>query len=151
MGRGIAERLTSDGATVAIGYARDHDAAATVLEKIRANGGKAFLVRSPLGSHGDAARRWAAFDQADREYAPDGRLDILVNNAGIGRSSALSELTEEEFDEVFAVNVRAPFFLVQHALPRLRDGGRIINISSGIARIAMPEIIAYNATGGSHL
>ncbi|MGW4381839.1 glucose 1-dehydrogenase [Kitasatospora sp. NPDC004531] len=149
IGRGIAERLAQDGATVAIGYARDHDAATTVLEKIRADGGRAFLVHAPLGSHGDAARLWAAFDEAGRDYAPDGRLDILVNNAGIGRSSTLAELTEEEFDEVFAVNVRAPFFVVQHALTRLRDGGRIINISSGVARIAMPDIIAYNATKGA--
>ncbi|MEV7120650.1 SDR family oxidoreductase [Kitasatospora griseola] len=149
IGRGIAERLAQDGATVAIGYARDHDSATTVLKKIHADGGRAFLVHAPLGSHGDAARLWDAFDLAGREYTPDGKLDILVNNAGIGRSSALAELTEAEFDEVFAVNVRAPFFLTQQALPRLRDGGRIINISSGVARIAMPEIIAYNATKGA--
>ncbi|MFJ1794540.1 SDR family oxidoreductase [Kitasatospora griseola] len=121
----------------------------SVLEKIRADGGRAFPVHAPLGSHGDAARLWNAFDRAGRGYAPDGKLDILVNNAGIGRSSALAELTEAEFDEVFAVNARAPFFLTQQALPRLRDGGRIIYISSGVARIAMPEIIAYNATKGA--
>ncbi|GGR04590.1 glucose 1-dehydrogenase [Kitasatospora griseola] len=149
IGRGIAERLAQDGATVAIGYARDHDAATTVLKKIHADGGRAFLVHAPLGSHGDAARLWDAFDRAGHEYTPDGKLDILVNNAGIGRSSALAELTEAEFDEVFAVNVRAPFFLTQQALPRLRDGGRVINISSGVARIAMPEITAYNATKGA--
>ncbi|MFD8599790.1 SDR family oxidoreductase [Kitasatospora sp. NPDC059646] len=149
IGRGIAERLAQDGATVAIGYARDREAATTVQDRIRAAGGRAFLVQAPLGSHGDATRLWEAYDRAGREYAPDGGLDILVNNAGIGRSSALAELTEDEFDEVFAVNVRAPFFITQQALPRLRDGGRIINISSGVARIAMPEIIAYNATKGA--
>ena len=76
-------------------------------------------------------------------------MDIIVNNAAIGRSPDLLTLTEQDFDEIFAVNVRAPFFIVQQGLARLRDGGRVINISSGAARIAMPEIIAYAATKGA--
>jgi len=58
-------------------------------------------------------------------------------------------LTEDTFDELFAVNVRAPFFIVQQGLSRLRDGGRIINVSSGAARLAIPEIMAYGATKGA--
>ncbi|MFF4340239.1 SDR family oxidoreductase [Kitasatospora sp. NPDC001540] len=149
IGRAIAERLAHDGATVALAYARDHSAAATVLDGIRARGGRAFSLHAPLGTHGDAARLWAAYDDARAPHLADDGIDILVNNAGIGRSAALADLTEEAFDEVFAVNVRAPFFLVQQALPRLRDGGRVINVSSGAARIAMPEIIAYAATKGA--
>lgn len=76
-------------------------------------------------------------------------MDIIVNNAAIGRSPDLLTLTEQDFDEIFAVNVRAPFFLVQQGLERLRDGGRVINISSGVTRIATPEIIAYSATKGA--
>ncbi len=149
IGRAIAERLARDGATVAVAYARDETAASEVVERIRKNGGLAFAVHAELGRHGDAARLWAAFDAAGKDHVPDGKLDIIVNNAGIGRSAALTSLTEQEFDEVFAVNVRAPFFIVQQGLPRLRDGGRIINISSGAARLAMPEIIAYGATKGA--
>ncbi|MFD7732496.1 SDR family oxidoreductase [Kitasatospora phosalacinea] len=149
IGRAIAERLAHDGATVALTYARDTTAAATTLDHIRSRGGRAFLLHAPLGTHGDAARLWAAYDTARPPHLADGGIDILVNNAGIGRSAALADLTEEDFDEVFAVNVRAPFFLVQQALPRLRDGGRIINISSGAARIATPEITAYAATKGA--
>ncbi|MFE1317082.1 SDR family oxidoreductase [Kitasatospora phosalacinea] len=149
IGRAIAERLAHDGATVALTYARDTAAAADALDHIRSRGGRAFLLHAPLGTHGDAARLWAAYDTAWPEHLADGGVDILVNNAGIGRSAALADLTEEGFDEVFAVNVRAPFFLVQQALPRLRDGGRIINISSGAARIAAPEITAYAATKGA--
>jgi NAD(P)-dependent dehydrogenase (short-subunit alcohol dehydrogenase family) len=149
IGRAIAERLARDGAAVAVAYAREESAASEVVERVRKNGGRAFALRAELGRHGDAARLWAAFDAAGRAYAPDGKLDIIVNNAGIGRSAALASLTEEGFDEVFAVNVRAPFFVVQQGLPRLRDGGRIINISSGAARLAMPEIIAYGATKGA--
>ncbi|WP_033217685.1 SDR family oxidoreductase [Kitasatospora phosalacinea] len=149
IGRAIAERLARDGATVALTYARDRAAATAVLDGIRSRGGRAFPVHAPLGTHGDAARLWAAYDDARAGHLDDPGIDILVNNAGIGRSAALADLTEEAFDEVFAVNVRAPFFLVQQALPRLRDGGRVINISSGVARIAMPEIIAYAATKGA--
>ncbi|MEV5755038.1 glucose 1-dehydrogenase [Actinoallomurus sp. NPDC052308] len=149
IGRAIAERLARDGATVAVAYARDETAASETVERIRKDGGRAFALRAELGRHGDAARLWAAFDAEGGDHAPDGRLDIIVNNAGIGRSAPLAALTEDEFDEVFAVNVRAPFFIVQQGLTRLRDGGRIINISSGAAALAMPEIIAYGATKGA--
>ncbi|MEV6552423.1 SDR family oxidoreductase [Streptomyces sp. NPDC051597] len=153
IGRAIAERLAGDGALVALTYTTDEQAARDVVARIEKNGGRAVALRATLGQHGDAADLWAAFDAEIAAYVPDGRatgtgtgVDIIVNNAGIGRSSDLAGLTEPDFDEVFAVNVRAPFFIVQHGLPRLRDGGRIINISSGAARLAMPEIIAYSAT-----
>jgi NAD(P)-dependent dehydrogenase (short-subunit alcohol dehydrogenase family) len=149
IGRAVAERLARDGAVMGVGYAREAGAADEVVAGIRKNGGAAFPVRAELGEHGDAARLWAAFDKAGREHTPDGGLDILVNNAAIGRSAPLAELTEDGFDEVFAVNVRAPFFIVQQGLSRLRDGGRIINVSSGVSRIAMPEIIAYGSTKGA--
>ncbi|MFF2074021.1 SDR family oxidoreductase [Kitasatospora sp. NPDC058162] len=149
IGRAIARRLGRDGAVVAVGYARDEAAAREVVDGIRADGGRAFALRTELGRHGDAAALWAAFDAEVEAHAPGGGVDIIVNNAGIGRSSDLATLTEEGFDEVFAVNVRAPFFVVRHGLERMRDGGRIINISSGAARLAMPEIIAYGATKGA--
>ncbi|MBT2233257.1 glucose 1-dehydrogenase [Nonomuraea sp. NEAU-A123] len=149
IGRAIAQRLGQDGATVAVAYARDETAANEVVERIRKDGGRAFALHAELGRHGDAAALWAAFDAHADEYTPGGAVDIIVNNAGIGRSSDLASLTEDDFDQVFAVNVRAPFFIVQQGLERLRDGGRIINISSGAARLAMPEIIAYAATKGA--
>jgi len=149
IGRAIAQRLARDGAAVAVGYARDEKAARETVAKIRADGGRAFPLHAELGEHGDAVRLWSAFDAAVSSYAPDGKLDILVNNAGIPNSSPLDTLTEEEFDRLFAVNVRAPFFIVKHGLTRLRDGGRIVNISSGLARIALPEIMAYGSTKGA--
>ncbi|MFJ3216827.1 SDR family oxidoreductase [Kitasatospora sp. NPDC086801] len=149
IGRAIARRLGRDGATVAVGYARDQEAAGEVVAGIRADGGRAFALHAELGRHGDAAALWEAFDAEIGAHAADGGVDIIVNNAGIGRSADLATLTEEGFDEVFAVNVRAPFFVVQHGLRRLRDGGRIINVSSGAARLAMPEVIAYGATKGA--
>ncbi|MEV0594512.1 SDR family oxidoreductase [Nonomuraea cavernae] len=149
IGRAIAQRLGRDGATIAVAYARSETAANEVVERIREDGGRAFALHAELGRHGDAGSLWAAFDAHADEYTPGGAVDIIVNNAGIGRSSDLASLTEDGFDEIFAVNVRAPFFIVQQGLERLRDGGRIINISSGAARLAMPEIIAYGATKGA--
>ncbi|MBG0831540.1 SDR family oxidoreductase [Planomonospora sp. ID67723] len=149
IGRAIAERLGRDGAVVAVAFARDKAAADEVVEKIGKGGGRAFAIQAELGRHGDAAALWAAFDDQIQQHSPRAGVDIIVNNAGIGRSADLVSLTEEGFDEVFAVNVRAPFFIVQHGLERLRDGGRIINISSGAARLAMPEIIAYGSTKGA--
>ncbi|MFE0102025.1 SDR family oxidoreductase [Streptomyces sp. NPDC059009] len=149
IGRAIAERLAGDGAVVALTYARNEEAAREVVRRIEKDGGRAFAVRAGLGRHGDAAALWAGFDAGIDAFAPERSVDIIVNNAGIGRSSDLAALTEDGFDEVFAVNVRAPFFIVQEGLKRLRDGGRIINISSGAARLAMPEAIAYGATKGA--
>jgi 3-oxoacyl-[acyl-carrier protein] reductase len=149
IGRAIAERLGRDGALVAVAYARDEKAAAEAVQRIRDDGGRAFAIHAELGRHGDALALWDAFDKAVREHAPDGGVDVIVNNAAIGRSPDLESLTEDVFDEIFAVNVRAPFFIVREGLARLRDGGRIINISSGVTRIALPEIIAYASTKGA--
>jgi 3-oxoacyl-[acyl-carrier protein] reductase len=77
------------------------------------------------------------------------RFDILVNNAGITADSSVEDASEEIFDEVFAVNVKVPFFIAQKAIPRLRDAGRIINISSGATRIAFPNYTAYAMTKGA--
>ncbi|MFA1546809.1 glucose 1-dehydrogenase [Actinomadura chokoriensis] len=145
IGRGIAERLGRDGAVVAVAFARETAAAEEVVERIRKDGGRAFAVQAELGEHGDARALWDAFDA--RVERPG--VDIIVNNAAVGRSSDLESLTEDEFDRLFAVNVRAPFFVVQQGLGRLRDGGRVINISSGAARLALPEIMAYGATKGA--
>jgi len=145
IGRAIAERLAHDGATVVLTYARDHAAAEDTVADIEKKGGKAIALHAPFGSHGDADRLWQAYDAATGHAG----VDIVVNNAGIGRSSDIDALTEDEFDEVFAVNVRAPLFVVRGALPRLRDHGRVVNISSGVSRIAMPEILAYSATKGA--
>ncbi|MEV0203311.1 SDR family oxidoreductase [Nonomuraea sp. NPDC050691] len=149
IGRAIAERLGRDGAVVAVAYARDTASAEEVVARIRKDGGRAFAIRAELGEHGDAVRLWDAFDAAVEEFAPAGGVDVLVNNAAIATSSDLDGLTEEELDRVFAVNVRAPFFIVKEGLGRLRDGGRIVNISSGVARIALPRVIAYSSTKGA--
>ena len=141
IGRGIAERLGRDGARVAVHYGTNERAAKETVAAIEAAGGSAFAIGVELGRPGDAGSLWEEFDRH-----ADG-LDILVNNAAIGSTSPIEEIGEEEYDRAFAVNVKAPFFVVKQGAARLRDGGRIINISSGLARSAgMPHNVAYAMT-----
>ncbi|MGW2634766.1 SDR family NAD(P)-dependent oxidoreductase [Streptomyces chattanoogensis] len=148
IGRAIAQRLARDGALVAVHYASNDTAAKETLESIRAAGGQAFTIRAELGVPGDAEGLFAAFDTELAAYGAEPGLDILVNNAGTRFRARIDQATEEDFDRTIAVNVKAPFFLIQHGLRRMRDGGRIINVSSAVTRIAHPPQIAYSVSKG---
>jgi NAD(P)-dependent dehydrogenase (short-subunit alcohol dehydrogenase family) len=143
IGRAIALRLASDGARVAVHYGSNETAAKQTVDDIRTAGGEAFAVQADLTAADGPESLWAAFDRE-----ADG-LDILVNNAGITKQQPLADVTPEWFDEIVAVNAKAPFFVIQHGVRRLRDGGRIINISSGVTRIAFPEDTPYAMTKGA--
>jgi 3-oxoacyl-[acyl-carrier protein] reductase len=144
IGRAIAERLGADGALVAAHNASNDSAAKQAMVTIEQAGGQAFPIRAELGVDGDLDQLFAGL-----EDGLGGRpLDILVNNAGILDSGPFEQVTPEAFDRSFAVNVRAPFFIVQRALPLLADGGRIINVSSAVTRIASPFTL-YAMTKGA--
>lgn len=136
IGKGIALRLAEEGALVAVHYGTRRDAAEEVVQAIRDQGGRAIALGARLESIDGVKELIHSLEEKLLRIAGDTRFDILVNNAGIGTSNTFEETTEESFDELLAVNVKAPFFLVQQALPLLRDGGRIVNISSGVTRIA---------------
>ncbi|KUN00177.1 short-chain dehydrogenase [Streptomyces yokosukanensis] len=146
IGRAVSRRLARDGALVAVHYGHDAQSAERTVKEIEADGGRAFAVHAELGVPGDADTLWAAFDGALAGQGAEPGLDILVNNAGITLPRRLAEVTEADYDRVFAVNTKAPFFIVQRGLERLRDGGRIINVSSVATRVAFPPIIAYTMT-----
>ncbi|MFD3532236.1 SDR family oxidoreductase [Streptomyces sp. NPDC058664] len=146
IGRAVALRLAADGARVGVHYASNETAAKETVTAIEAAGGSAFALRTELGVPGDADALWAAFDAATEG---DHGLDILVNNAGISGPGLIHEVTEADYDRVFAVNAKAPFFIVQKGLDRLRDGGRIINVSSGVTKIAFPGMTSYAASKGA--
>lgn len=149
IGRAIALRLAEDGAFVAVHYGRNADAANTVVQEIKANGGDAFSVQAELGTLANVYTLYKTLDAALNQQTGTNQFDILVNNAGIAPRVTIEETTEAIFDELIAVNVKAPFFLIQQALPRLRDGGRIINLSSAVTRIAFPDVAAYSLTKGA--
>jgi 3-oxoacyl-[acyl-carrier protein] reductase len=134
IGRAIAQRLGAGGALVAVHYASNDEAAQETMASIEQTGGRAFPIRARLGVDGDFDRLFAGLE-AGLGGAP---LNILVNNAGILDPTPFEQVTPEAFDRSYAVNARAPFFIIQRALPLLRDGGRIINVSSAVTRIVSP-------------
>jgi NAD(P)-dependent dehydrogenase (short-subunit alcohol dehydrogenase family) len=150
IGRATAERLAADGALVAVHYSTRADAAAEVVDGILAKGGKAFPVQAELGTPGDVDRLFTGLEAGLKEHnGGDVRLDILVNNAGVMGGVPPEETTPEQFDRVMSVNAKAPFFVIQRALTLMPDGGRIINISSGLTKVANPGELAYAVSKGA--
>ena len=142
IGRAVAIRLGKEGATVAVHYGASEAAAHETVGQITEAGGKAFAISADLMLADAAERLFAAFDAAMDCDGPAG-LDILINNAGAGTMAALSATDAALFDSQFALNVRAPFFVTQAALARIRDGGRIVNLSSMVSVAAYAGCIAY--------
>jgi NAD(P)-dependent dehydrogenase (short-subunit alcohol dehydrogenase family) len=144
LGRATAARLAEAGARVIVHYSASRDAAESIAAEIRSKGGTADLIGADL-SAADGAHKLAA---AVRALGIE-KLDILVNNAGVGTFSSIEEQSVEEFDRLFAVNVRSPYFLVQQLLPVLGEGSSVIFLSSVVARVAFEGTSAYSATKGA--
>ncbi|MDX3645868.1 SDR family oxidoreductase [Streptomyces sp. MB09-02B] len=149
MGRAAAVRLAAEGALVAVHYTSRKDAADEVVARIEKDGGRAFTVRAELGVSGDVHELFLKLESSLRERTGGTDLNILVNNAAVMGGTNPEDTTPEKFDELFAVNAKAPFFLIQRALKNMPDGGRIINITSGLTRFANPDEIAYAMTKGA--
>jgi 3-oxoacyl-[acyl-carrier protein] reductase len=120
IGRAIVARLGGRGALVAVHYRRDRAAAEASVAAVAAAGGAAFALAADLAERAGPGQLIAAFDAALRQRGAAPTLDILVNNAGIGGRQPIDTASEAEFDRLVAVNLRAPFFLIQNALPLLR-------------------------------
>lgn len=125
IGRAIAVRLAQEGALVAVHYGKSRSAAEEVVSEIELAGGEAFMVGAELDSLDGVSALYESLDEILKARTGSTQLDILVNNAGIGLMETIQETTEESFDNVMRVNVKMPFFLIQQALPRLRDEGRL--------------------------
>ncbi|MET9295189.1 SDR family oxidoreductase [Streptomyces sp. NPDC003077] len=149
IGRGVAERLAADGAAVAVHYCDNEAAALDTVNAIRDDGGTAFPVAADLGRPDAARVLYRAFDAALNDSGLPPGLDILVNNAAIGPLGDIETATEDHFDEVFTINARGPFFVTKYGLDRMRDDGRIVNVSSAATRTAFPESLAYSMSKGA--
>jgi 3-oxoacyl-[acyl-carrier protein] reductase len=145
IGRAIAERLAGDGALVAVHYGKNRAAADKTVAAITGAGGKAFAVGADLAAKDGVKVLFAALDRELQARTGANRLDILVNNAAIAPFATFEDTTEALLDEIYTVNVRAVFLASQEAAKRLRDGGRIVNISSGVVRTPFPDVAAYSA------
>jgi NAD(P)-dependent dehydrogenase (short-subunit alcohol dehydrogenase family) len=144
IGRASALALAKSGAQVLVHYASGAREADAVAAEIRKLGGRADTVGADLAAP-DGPHRLA---QQVRTIVGD-RLDILVANAGVAKSASIEETTIEDFDRQFAVNVRAPFFLVQQLLPIMHEGSSIVLLSSLAAHAAVGALPAYAATKGA--
>ncbi|CQR59024.1 SDR family oxidoreductase [Paenibacillus riograndensis] len=149
IGRSIALRLAQEGAYIAVHYGKRRSEAEAVVHQIRQSGGNACVIGADLGTLDGIRDLFSSLDDVIREQTDGSGFDILVNNAGIGQMVTLEETTEESFDEVMRINVKAPLFVTQQALPRLKDGGRIINISSFVTRAASPSVFCYSMSKGA--
>jgi NAD(P)-dependent dehydrogenase (short-subunit alcohol dehydrogenase family) len=144
LGLAMAKRLATAGALVAMNHATNAAAAEAAVAAIASEGGQAFAIEAKLGEPGAIDALVAALAADLQRRTGSGRLDILVNNVGGGPYGTIATTTPHEYDWTFAQNVRSPFFLTQALLPRLNDGGRIINISSAASRLAGKDFIAYS-------
>jgi NAD(P)-dependent dehydrogenase (short-subunit alcohol dehydrogenase family) len=146
IGRAIAVAFAAEGAHVAVG-GRDPGRGAEVVSEIERAGGRATFLAAELDGSMAASRGLAA----DAERALGGRVDVLVNNAGIFPGSTTATVDEAMFDAVFAVNVKAPFFLTAQLAPGMAERGRgsIINLGSWVARLGIPIGALYASTKGA--
>ena len=137
IGRAIALRLGRAGASVVVNYARSPDQAQEVVAALEAAGGRATAIQADLSQPADVAR---LFEQGEAFF---GGLDIVVNNAGTYLSKPLAEVTMDDFNQVFDLDAKGTFLALQEAARRVRDGGRIVNISSGQTAVPFPGGAVY--------
>jgi 3-oxoacyl-[acyl-carrier protein] reductase len=152
IGRATALALANSGARVLVHYGRSAEEADALVAEIRAAGGFADVIQGDL-----AAAHGAATVAQKVRAVVGGRLDVLVSNAGISKAASIEDHTIEDFDNLFATNVRSPFFLLQQLLPLLGEGSSVILVSSLAARavpgnpgqVGAPSLPAYAATKGA--
>ncbi len=137
IGRAIGERLAADGATVVINYARSEQLAHEVVKAIAAKGGKAMGIQADVSKPAEVRRLFGEVEKAI------GTLDVVIANAGVYLSKPVIENTEADYDYVFDINTRGVFFTLQEAARRVRDGGRIIAISTGGTKMMFPNAALY--------
>jgi NAD(P)-dependent dehydrogenase (short-subunit alcohol dehydrogenase family) len=149
LGKSIALHLADRGIDVVLTYRSNEAEARKVVEAIHAKGRKAAALPLEVGD----SRSFGAFaerlkTELGRTFGRD-RFDFLVNNAGIGVHAGFTETTEEQFDQLVNVHLKGTFFLTQKLLPLIADGGRVLNVSTGLTRFTFPGYSAYASMKGA--
>lgn len=149
LGREMALESAARGIDVILTYHSKHDEALKVVKEIEGKGRRAAALQLDTGK----SATFAGFTQSVKETLAKNwsteRLDFLVNNAGVGVHASFAETTEAQFDQLMNIHLKGVFFLTQALLPMLNDGGRIVNVSSGLARFATPGYAAYGSLKGA--
>lgn len=140
IGRAIAKRLGREGAAVIVNYVSSPEKAEAVVQEIAAEGGRAIAIQGSVANRADVLR---LFDETESRL---GVIDIVVNVAGTSVFKPHAELTDDDFDKVFAVNARGAMYMLQEAAKRVRDGGRIVQFSTGGTMMPVPAGGIYAAS-----
>ena len=149
LGRNAALHLARAGVGVLITYRSQAEEADEVVRLAREAGAKAAALRLDVAEPASFAGFAEAVQAALRDVFGAERFDYLVNNAGSGVHASVAETTEDQLDAMFAQHVKGPFLLTQALLPLLGDGGRVLNLSSGLTRMTLPGYAAYAAAKGA--
>jgi NAD(P)-dependent dehydrogenase (short-subunit alcohol dehydrogenase family) len=148
LGRDMAQSLAAKGQDVILTYNSKKDEAQEVVAHIEKAGRKAVALQLDVSDSGSFATFAQSVRDALRHWNRED-FDFLVNNAGTGLNAPIMETTEEQFDQMMNIHFKGVFFLTQALLPLMKDGGRIVNISSGLARFTFPGYGAYAAMKGA--
>ena len=140
IGKSIALRLAADGYAVVVNYLNDRNEAEKMVQQIKADGGDALAVPGNVAVAGDVKQM---FDQAETHF---GGVDVLVNNAGIMKLAPIGQSGDQLFDAHISVNLKGTFNGIREGINRLREGGRIINLSSSVAALRFENYGVYAAT-----
>ena len=143
IGAGIAKALAAEGAAVVVNYASSKAGADAVVDTITSAGGKAVAAQGDVSKEAEAK---GVVDTALKEF---GRLDILVNNSGVYEFSPIESTTEEQYRKMFDINVLGTLLTTKAAVPHLNEGASVINISSAVTSVLMPDSAVYTGTKGA--
>jgi len=149
LGKSMALHLSTKGYNVVVTYHRAGEEAEAVVDAVKANGRDAVALQLDTSDSGCYAPFADELKNALMAHWQTEAIDLLVNNAGIGVYAPIAETTMAQFDTLFSIHMKGPFFLTQMLMPSLKEGGTIINISSGLTRFSLPGYGAYAMMKGA--
>lgn len=148
LGRNAALKLAARDTDLIVTWHSQSTEADAVVSEAQALGARAVALRLDVGDSASFATFSTAVREALRTHWQRERFDYLLNNAGVGMNASFVDTTEAQFDQMARIHLKGPFLLTQALLPLMQDGGRILNVSSGLARFSMPGYAAYAAMKG---
>jgi NAD(P)-dependent dehydrogenase (short-subunit alcohol dehydrogenase family) len=149
LGKNMVFALAKKGIDVILTYNSKREEAAAVVKELGSSGRKAAAIQLNVGDVTTFKSFWEQIADTLRQTFGTDKIDFLINNAGVGAHASFAETTLEQFGFLSDIHFKGPFFLTQQALPFLKDGGGIVNISSGLARFSTPGYSAYAVMKGA--
>ncbi|QJI30517.1 SDR family oxidoreductase [Pseudomonas sp. ADAK18] len=149
LGKSAALHLAAQGVDIIGTYHSKADDAQAVAAEVEKLGGRAAMLQLDVSQSSTFAAFTAEVGAQLKNVFAQDHFDFLINNAGIGAHASFADTSEEQFDQMVAIHLKGPFFLTQKLLPLIADGGRILNISSGLTRFSLPGYSAYASMKGA--